>query len=163
MSKKTTRKRHARQGRPGQPEGSYKLDFRVRTKICESILNGLTLADAAALAGVNRQTITEWRHRGEEEPNSLYGEFAEAFELARRQSKKSMIEKLIRHDDPKWTWKLMCNRWPEEFRERIATEISGPDGQPIQTQTEVRVNITCTGAMPQFPIEQYRPEPHGAN
>jgi hypothetical protein len=64
--------------------------LRVRAKICESILEGLTLADAAALAGVSRQTVNEWRRRGEEEPDSLYGEFSEAFELAKLQSKKGM-------------------------------------------------------------------------
>jgi len=69
----------------------------VRAKICESILEGLTLADAAALAGVSRQTVNEWRRRGEEEPKSLYGQFSEAFELAKLQSKKGMIQKLLRH------------------------------------------------------------------
>ena len=42
-----------------------------------------------------------------------------------------MIQKLLRHKDPRWTWKLMCNRWPEEFRDRVATEVSGPIGVPL--------------------------------
>jgi transposase len=127
-------------GRPGQPESSYKLDLRVRAKICESILEGLTL-DAAALAGVSRQTVNEWRRRGEEKPDSLYGEFSEAFELAKLQSKKDMIQKLLRHKDPRWTWKLMCNRWPEEFRDRVATEVSGPNGVPLMPQNPFKVEI----------------------
>jgi transposase len=61
----------------------------VRAKICESILEGLTLADAATLAGVSRQTVNEWRRRGEEKPKSLYGEFSEAFELAKLQARKA--------------------------------------------------------------------------
>jgi transposase len=140
-TKKSTRKRHIRKRRPGQPESSYKLDLRVRAKICESILEGLTLADAAALAGVSRQTVNEWRRRGEEKPDSLYGEFSEAFELAKLQSKKGMIQKLLRHKDPRWTWKLMCNRWPEEFRDRVATEISGPNGVPLMPQNPFKVEI----------------------
>src|ERR1700676_2966016 len=64
--KKNTRKRRVRKRRPGQPESSYKLDLRVRAKICESILEGLTLADAAAPAGVSRQTVNEGRRGGEE-------------------------------------------------------------------------------------------------
>ena len=122
MIKKNIRKRHVRKRRPGP----YKLDFRVREKICEGILEGLTIADAAALAGVTRKTVNEWRRRGEEEPESLYGKFAEAFELAKLQSKRGMIQKLLLHEDPRWTWKPLCNRWPEEFRERVATELSGP-------------------------------------
>jgi hypothetical protein len=101
--KKNTQKRHVRERRPGQPESSYKLDSRVRAKICESIIEGLALADAAALAGVSRQTVNEWCRRGEEEPDSLYGEFSEAFELAKLQSKRAMIQKLLRHKDPRWT------------------------------------------------------------
>jgi hypothetical protein len=88
VSKKSTLKRHVRKRRPGQPKSSYKLDLRVRAKICEAILKGLTLADAAALAGVSRQTVNEWRRPGEEEPKSLYGQFSEAFELAKLQSKR---------------------------------------------------------------------------
>ena len=136
--KKNTRKRRVRKRRPGQPESSYKLDLRERAKICESILEGLTLADAAALAGVSRQTVSR---RGDEEPDSLYGEFSEAFELAKLQSKKGMIQKLLRHKDPRWTWKLMCNRWPEEFRDRVATEISGPNGVPLMPQNPFKVEI----------------------
>jgi len=139
--KKNTRKGRVRKRRPGQPESSYKLDLPVRAKICESILEGLTLADAAALAGVSRQTVNEWRRRGEEKPDSLYGEFSEAFELAKLQSKKGMIQKLLRHKDPRWTWKLMCNRWPEEFRDRVATEVSGPNGVPLMPQNPFKVEI----------------------
>ena len=113
----------------------------MRAKICESILEGLTLADAATLAGVSRQTVNEWRRRGEEKPDSLYGEFSEAFELAKLQSKKGMIQKLLRHKDPRWTWKLMCNRWPEEFRDRVATEISGANGVPLTPQNPFTVEI----------------------
>jgi transposase len=161
VSKKNTRKRHVRKRRPGQPESSYKLDLRVRAKICESILEGLTLADAAALAGVSRQTVNEGRRRGEEEPDSLYGEFSEAFELAKLRSKKGMIQKLLRHKDPRWTWKLMCNRWPEEFRDRVATELSGPDGCPILTATNpFVVKVQGVEPPPGF-LESFVPEAEG--
>jgi transposase len=156
-TKKNTRKHRVRKRRPGQPESSYKLDLRVRAKICESILEGLTLADAAALAGVSRQTVNEWRRRGEEEPDSLYGEFSEAFELAKLQSKKGMIQKLLRHKDPRWTWKLMCNRWPEEFRDRVATEISGPKGVSLMPQNPFNVEIRLADSeeiQTDFEVEQ---------
>jgi hypothetical protein len=117
------------------------LHVTASASVCESILEGLTLADAAALAGVSRQTVNEWRRRGEEKPDSLYGEFSEAFELAKLQSKKGMIQKLLRHKDPRWTWKLMCNRWPEEFRDHVATEISGPNGVPLMPQNPFNVEI----------------------
>jgi hypothetical protein len=39
-----------------------------------------------------------------------------------------MVKKLL--DDPDWraTWKIMCNRWPEIYRDSYALkqEISGP-------------------------------------
>lgn len=64
----------------------------------------------------------------------------------------------VRKLDPKW----LLARVAREFYppETLKAELSGPDGKPIQTQTEVRVNITCTGAMPEFPIEEYRPGPN---
>ena len=35
----------------------------------------------------------------------------------------------------------MCNRWPEEFRDRVATEISGPNGVPLMPQNPFNVEI----------------------
>ena len=52
-----------------------------------------------------------------------------------------MIQKLLRHKDARWTWKLMCNRWPEEFRDRVATEVSGPNGVPLVPQNPFKVEI----------------------
>ena len=77
--------------------------------------------------------------------------------LEKFQSKKGMIQKLLRHKDPRWTWKLMCNRWPEEFRDRVATEISGPNGVPLMPQNPFKVEIRLADSeeiQTDFEVEQ---------
>jgi hypothetical protein len=61
--------------------------------------------------------------------------FAEDVELAELQAKDGMLQKLLRDKDPKWTWNILKNRYPHEFQERIATEVSGPDGGLIPGTT----------------------------
>src|SRR6478609_9268072 len=82
---------------------------------------------------------------------------SEAFEIAKLQSKKGMIQKLLRHKDPRWTWKLMCNRWPEEFRDRVATEICGPNGVSLMPQNPFKVEIRLADSeeiQTDFEVEQ---------
>jgi hypothetical protein len=52
-------------------------------------------------------------------------------ELAELPAKDEMLQKLLRDKDPQWTWNILKNRYPHEFKERITTEVSGPDGGPI--------------------------------
>ena len=59
-----------------------------------------------------------------------------------------MVNKLLTHPDPKWTWKILKNKRPEEFNERlhIRSELSGPDGKaiPVDMGRPFVVNVTCS-------------------
>jgi len=131
--KRKAKKSSAKKLRPGQPGPYSKLDDEIEGKICALIANGLRYEDAARLCGLNRDTLYNWRVWGEEQPESRFGRFLEKVEQAILLSKGRMVKKLI--DDPDWrgVWKLMQNRWPEEFREsfRFQQEISGPGGEPL--------------------------------
>jgi hypothetical protein len=56
--------------------------------------------------------------------------------------------------DPKW----VLGRCAREYYppETIKTELSGPGGKPLQTQSEVTMNIYCSGPLPEIPVEEWR-------
>jgi hypothetical protein len=85
-------------------------------------------------------------------------ERAEDVELAELQAKDGMLQKLLRDKDPQWTWNILKNRYPHEFKERITTEVSGPDGSSISgRQNPIIVQIERVKPPPGF-WESFVPE-----
>jgi hypothetical protein len=105
----------------------------LQKRLCNHLRDGASFADAATLCGIGSRTITTWRTKGVENPDSRYGEFLEATELARTQWKVSAIERINQSADWKALWKLLCAKFPLEYRNymSVSTEMSGPDGGPI--------------------------------
>jgi hypothetical protein len=72
----------------------------------------------------------------------------EAIDHANEVAIGMMVNKLLTSPDPKWTWKILKNKRPEEFNERlhIKSELSGPDGSPIPVDMGARftVVVNCT-------------------
>lgn len=54
----------------------------AQERICEALRAGHYIGTAAALGGITRVTYYDWRRRGEEEPGSIFADFAEAVRLA---------------------------------------------------------------------------------
>ncbi len=66
-----------------------------------------------------------------------------------------MVNKMLRDDDWQATWKILKNKRPEEFNERlhIKSEVSGVDGAPIPiNNTHFVVEVHQTGAEEGDPI-----------
>jgi hypothetical protein len=64
---------------------------------------------AASLAGIDRRTITDWKARGQEDPDGRYGEFNRALEAALLASETMMVHKILSSDD----WKAA--KWSDLF------------------------------------------------
>lgn len=137
------KRKFRRKKKPGQPDDSRKLCDRLREDICQNIRRGLSKEDASRLCGITRETLRQWRGRGEEELSGPYRRFAEDVELAELQAKDSMLQKLLRDKDPKWTWNILKNRYPHEFKERITTELSGLDRGLIRNPNPFTVEVNC--------------------
>ena len=72
----------------------------------------------------------------------------EAIDHANEVAIGMMVNKLLTHPDPKWTWKILKNKRPEEFNERlhIRSEVSGVDGGapiPVDMGARFTVNVNC--------------------
>jgi succinate dehydrogenase flavin-adding protein (antitoxin of CptAB toxin-antitoxin module) len=165
--KKRTVRKHVRRlaSRPGQAGPRSKLTDDVQQKICNAVSSGQTFDCAASLVRIDRHTLADWRARGQQEPDSRYGEFNRALEAALLASETMMVHKIL--SDPDWKaakW-ILKNRFPDRYRERY--ELSGPAGSPIPVEHsgQFTVNVTCTQDDPDPTIydESGEPIPDGEN
>ena len=55
----------------------------------------------------------------------------------------ALFNRLLTDPDQRWTWKVLKNKRPEEFNERlrIRSEVSGPDGSPIPVDMGGRFTV----------------------
>jgi transposase len=136
-----TKRKVRRKKKPGQPDDSRKLCDRLREEICQHIRRGLSKEDASRLCGITRETLRQWRGRGEEEASGPYRQFAEDVELAELQAKDGMLQKLLRDKDCKWTWLILKARYPSEFREKTEVELAGPGARPLMPQNPFKIEV----------------------
>jgi hypothetical protein len=146
--KSPPKKRRGLKLKPGQPSARSKLSDEIQQQICNVVSSGQSLETAAMMCRINRTTIRNWRLRGQEDPKGRYGQFMEAIDHANEVAIGMMVNKLLTHPDPKWTWKILKNKRPEEFNERlhIRSEVSGVDGGapiPVDMGARFTVNVNC--------------------
>jgi len=163
MPKKAIRKaKKSRRLRPGQPSVYSSLDNVVESRLCKYLREGVPIAIACDAAGLPRRTFYNWEETAlqSDDPKNRYKLFMARVREAQAKGFIRLHLEIVKQD-PKWVLgRCAREHYPPET---LKAELSGPDGKPIETQTEVRVNIACTGTMPEFPIEEYRPDPHGPN
>lgn len=125
-----------------------KLTADIQQKIVSALTAGNYQETAAAYAGVARATFYNWLARGQAERDSIaaggkpnkseaaYAEFLDAVESARAQAEirsVALIQKAA--NDGTWqaaAWYLERSH-PQKWGRLNRTEISGPDGGPIET------------------------------
>ncbi len=155
-TKSAPKKRSRRLRRkPGQPSAHSKLTNELQQRICNIVASGQSRERAASLCRINRATIRNWLLRAQDDPRGRYAEFAAALEEADDQAISMMVNKMLRDDDWQATWKILKNKRPEEFNERlhIKSEVSGVDGAPIPiNNTHFVVEVHQTGAEEGDPI-----------
>jgi hypothetical protein len=159
---------HKMAAKPGQaPSDGTKpslLCDEIEERICQFLRGGASLVDSATLVGINSVTVTDWRARGSQEPQSRYGQFYRKTEEARTHWKVRGIIRMTQSDDLRHTWRLLCSRYPTEFRNFFSAELSGPQGTPIPLAVEpfsVTVVLSTDEAQQQPPDFQIRSHANG--
>jgi hypothetical protein len=130
-----------------------KLTDELEEEICKLIRGQMSLTDACAWVGISRVAVWEWRARGQAEPESRYGQFDRAIEKAYTVAKAYLIRGIAQHSDVKGKIFILKNRYPEEFRDRIVQEVSGPGGASVPVTLNVNpfeVKIVMSGEPEQF-------------
>jgi hypothetical protein len=120
---------------PGQASPHSKLNDELERQFCSLIMNQAKIEDAADCFGIHRTTVQDWRAWGRERPGTRWAQFEEAITKALTLAKVAMIRDIAHHPDIRGKMFLLKNRYPAEYRDRIWTEPSGPDGGPVPLQS----------------------------
>lgn len=97
-------------------------------EVIELMATGLSLTAAAAAIGFHRDTMYDWAEK--------YPEFSDAVKLGKgKRVHKLETDLLAAKDGPTVTSRIFAlkNADPTEWREKVAAELSGPNGGPIET------------------------------
>lgn len=108
----------------GRPT-AYKPSF--GEEIISLMATGLSLTAAAAELGFHRDTIYEWK--------SKHPEFSDTVKLAQAKRQLFLEKRLLSADvGPVVTSTIFAlkNAGPEDWREKVINEHSGPGGRPIE-------------------------------
>jgi transposase len=127
-----------------------KLTPEVQDKIVAALRAGNYQETAAMYAGVEARTFYRWMERGESDgtEDEPYRQFRQAVEKAKADAEVrdiALIDKAAH--DGSWqaaAWKLerkFPNRWGRVTR----TEISGPEGKPVEVRTSVEAILEALG------------------
>lgn len=126
-----------------------KLTTAVIASMETFIEQGLTWKDAALLSGTTDNTVHKWRQRGNEDieagkENTRYAQFVQRLALAEaRLMQKASLAVVVASKDS-WqaaAW-LLQRRRPEEYGQKVKSEVTGEDGGPIPVQAvPVTVNL----------------------
>ena len=120
-----------------------KLTPEVQDKIVNALRAGNYQETAAKYAGISDKTFYEWMRRGESDDpkEAIFVEFRQAVEKAKSDAEVrdvALIDKAA--SDGTWqaaAWKLE-RKYPHRWGRVNRTEISGPEGQPIKVETDIK-------------------------
>lgn len=101
-------------------------------RICSVLADGNTRRTAAAVVGIDENTLLRWIHR--------HADFAERVKTAEQEAVRRNVAIIQRAAERTWqaaAWWLE-RRFPDEFgqRPKQAIELSGPEGGPVQHEHE---------------------------
>jgi transposase-like protein len=124
-------------------------EARVR-KICESVAQGLPYQHAAALAGINRHTLTAWR--------KTYPDFADALEQAESEFVRHHIGNITAAADS-GTWQasawLLERKFPAEFALKAELRLN-QDEEPDSKVADYEEIFTENPKLRKMGIELFR-------
>jgi len=112
--------------------------------LLKAIEEGMPLKHAAMLAGISYDSLNRWRIRGESEyAPPEFRDFCNALQRSEAIAMQRLVGRI--GDAGKSDWRaaawILERRFREEFAKTQQVEHSGPQGQPIQTQTTVEPEV----------------------
>jgi transposase len=127
-----------------------KLTPEVQDKIVAALRAGNYQETAAMYAGVEARTFYRWMERGESDgtEDEIYRQFRQAVEKAKADAEVrdiALIDKAAH--DGSWqaaAWKLE-RKFPHKWGRVNRTEISGPEGKPVEVRTSVEAILEALG------------------
>jgi hypothetical protein len=112
--------------------------------ISQYVKHGAYLTHAASACGITPALFYSWMHKGEEEPESIYGMFRKQMVVAFSEAamKHELRIEQASNDDWKASAWWLAKMFPDIYgKERIRVEMSGPDGLPVQIKNETKTEV----------------------
>ena len=131
-----------------QWDAQYKIDQYGLDAVCQDIMGGESMAVIAAKLGVHPSAVVYWVSKSPERQTRtrearahaaiLWDELAE-HKLNTAEDKMSLMraKELASH----YRWRARCVA-PKQYGDKITSEVSGPDGSPLQISSLDLKNLT---------------------
>jgi transposase len=123
-----------------------KLTPEIQETICNAIEIGATREIAAMAAGIDRSTLFNWIKRGRDERKRLaqkgarlrkrekpFLDFLDSLEFSEAGGEVKHIETIAGEGATGSKW-ILSRRHPERWAQVSKSQISGPDGGPVETK-----------------------------
>jgi hypothetical protein len=136
--------------RPGQPCAGSKLDEALTRELCGLLEDQMTLEDACAMVGIQRNAVWEWRTKGQSGEHPAYEAFEAAISQALINAKHALVKRVANHTDVKGAMFILKNRYPQEFRDRVVQEVAGAEGTPLLPLNPFHVVLELAPESPRF-------------
>lgn len=123
------------------------LNPEVQRIICEHLSAAMTIPVACSAAGIHVATYHDWRSRAAE--GSPFIEFYDATTAARAKGRKRLEATVVKAATSDWRAAIAVleRQYRDDWSKR--TEVSGPDGGPVQAQVQVvwsdELGARCAG------------------
>jgi len=125
--------------KPGQPT---KFRPETRKKILNAIRLGLPIVKACNVSGIDYNTYRNWETRALERKEPEYIEFFQECERAKDEREAMHLNNIVQAArDGTWqasAW-FLERSLPQSYALKNRVELTGKDGEPIQTETNVNL------------------------
>jgi transposase len=112
-----------------------KFDQQKASRIIQSVGQGATFKDAAAIAGISYDTLNNWRGRGLRDEKGGFFEFCHALTRAEAEGIESLVRRIHEASETDWraaAW-LLERRRPEVYGRKALIEHTGSEGKQMPT------------------------------
>lgn len=126
------------QGRKACTKRTPEKDIKANNQrvFVEQLVKGQTITAAAKAAGICRRTAYSWR-----ESDKTFAEaWDDALEIGTEKLETEATRRALEGSDTLLIFLLKARR-PKVYRERVSTEVTGPDGQPLANVIPI-INLT---------------------
>jgi len=133
-----------------------KLTPELQRTIVVAITGGNYIETAAAMAGVNKETLYAWLRRGAKEPG-IYREFSDAVEKALAQAETRDVLLIGRAAETQWqaaAWRLE-RKFPQRWGRRDHLKLSVSD-EDIDAEIEAELEKLAAGSESETPRKAAR-------
>jgi hypothetical protein len=119
-----------------------KLTPEVQQEIGQNIIDGLSFADSAEMAGITYETFNNWMKEGKTASEGIYFQFFQYIKTCEMEGKKENI-RIIREAGRNGNWPasawLLERRYPDEFgrKDRLSADLNNKHSGQIKLELNV--------------------------